>query len=155
MKTTALPVTADMVVDAVTDALIAVTPDAEIVFWNGAAELMFGYSAAEAIGSSLPDLIVPEAMRDAERQRIASAATERPATFETMRYRRDGTPIYVDVSMQAHTDHLHRTYVVICKKDVTYLKYLREAAVIEAKFRGLLEASPMRWSWSIAMAASC
>lgn len=142
MNETSLPVTAEMVVDAATDALIAVTPDAQILFWNGAAELMFGYGAEEAIGRFLPDLIVAPEMREAERQRIASAATERPATFESMRHRKDGTTIYVDVSMQAHTDSTHQTYVVICKKDVTHLKYLREAAVIEAKFRGLLEAAP-------------
>ncbi len=33
-------------------------------FWNTASEQLYGYSAAEAIGTSLLDLIIPAAMRD-------------------------------------------------------------------------------------------
>jgi two-component system cell cycle sensor histidine kinase/response regulator CckA len=33
-------------------------------FWNGASEQLYGYSAAEAIGTSLLDLIIPAGMRD-------------------------------------------------------------------------------------------
>jgi PAS domain S-box-containing protein len=51
-------------------AIVASTPDAVIVgnrdgmitLWNGGAERIFGFSAAEAVGQSL-DLIVPERLR--------------------------------------------------------------------------------------------
>lgn len=33
-------------------------------FWNGASEQLYGYTAAEAIGTSLLDLIIPASMRD-------------------------------------------------------------------------------------------
>lgn len=38
-------------------------PDLLVTRWNPAAERIFGYSAAEALGRAFPDLIVPEAVR--------------------------------------------------------------------------------------------
>jgi PAS domain S-box-containing protein len=45
------------------DAVIIADPNGTIVFWNHAAELLFGWSAPEATGRSL-DLIVPDRLRD-------------------------------------------------------------------------------------------
>lgn len=36
----------------------------EVIFWNKASEDLYGYSAAEAMGKKLEDLIIPEFMRD-------------------------------------------------------------------------------------------
>ena len=44
------------------DAIIAAGPDGSIVFWNPAAERIFGYTEEEALGRSL-DLIIPERFR--------------------------------------------------------------------------------------------
>ncbi len=44
------------------DAIIAAGADGRIVFWNSAAERIFGFSAEEALGQSL-DLIIPERFR--------------------------------------------------------------------------------------------
>lgn len=44
------------------DAIIAAAPDGTIVFWNAAAERIFGYQASEALRQSL-DLIIPERFR--------------------------------------------------------------------------------------------
>lgn len=44
------------------DAVIASDPAGKIVLWNAAAERLFGFSSAEAIGQSL-DLITPERFR--------------------------------------------------------------------------------------------
>jgi PAS domain S-box-containing protein len=45
------------------DAAIIADPTGTIVFWNHAAERMFGWPAREATGRSL-DLVVPEHLRD-------------------------------------------------------------------------------------------
>ena len=44
------------------DAIIAAAPDGKILFWNSAAERIFGHASSEAVGQSL-DLIIPERFR--------------------------------------------------------------------------------------------
>ena len=39
------------------------TADGTVAYWNRTSEMIYGYSAAEAIGANLLDLIIPEAMR--------------------------------------------------------------------------------------------
>jgi PAS domain S-box-containing protein len=51
------------VVEAVGDAVVICDSDGVIGFWNAAAERLFGFTPAEALGSSL-DLIVPERLRE-------------------------------------------------------------------------------------------
>lgn len=48
--------------DNVPDAILAADRDGIIRYWNLGAELIFGYTADEALGSSL-DLIIPENLR--------------------------------------------------------------------------------------------
>lgn len=50
-------------VEALADAVIVADPSGAIRFWNPAAERLFGFTEAEALGNSL-DLIVPERFRE-------------------------------------------------------------------------------------------
>ena len=50
------------VIAAVGDAIVASGPDGAITLWNPAAEYLFGFTAAEALGQSL-DIIIPERLR--------------------------------------------------------------------------------------------
>ena len=59
MKT---PVDCQEIVAAIGDAVIASDAKGAITLWNPAAERMFGYSEAEALGQSL-DIIIPERLR--------------------------------------------------------------------------------------------
>lgn len=49
-------------VDDSPEAIVVADPDGRIQFWNRSAEIVFGYSPAEAVGQSL-DLVVPEPQR--------------------------------------------------------------------------------------------
>ena len=51
------------VVEALGDAVIVCGSDGVIGFWNAAAERLFGFTPAEALGSSL-DLIIPKRLRE-------------------------------------------------------------------------------------------
>ncbi|MBE2260050.1 MAG: PAS domain S-box protein [Rhodobacteraceae bacterium] len=66
-------------------------------FWNPASEKLYGYSAAEAIGRNLLDLIIPPEMRDEVRQAIAamqeSGVVIPPAELSLMR--KDGSRVAV------------------------------------------------------------
>ena len=51
-------------VEAMADAVIVADTDGTIVYWNQAAERVFGWAAGDAVGQSL-DLIIPERQRRA------------------------------------------------------------------------------------------
>ncbi len=57
------PLDLELFVQAAGDGIVAADADGRIVFWNPAAERIFGFAAEEALGSSL-DLIIPERFRD-------------------------------------------------------------------------------------------
>ena len=57
------PFDPDQLLQAAGDAIVAADASGSIVFWNPAAERIFGYGAPEALGRSL-DLIIPERLRD-------------------------------------------------------------------------------------------
>ncbi|MGB7431983.1 MAG: ATP-binding protein, partial [Ahrensia sp.] len=54
-------------IDASLDAIIVADADGKILEFNPAAEKIFGYSRARAVGADMSELIVPEAMREAHR----------------------------------------------------------------------------------------
>jgi protein-histidine pros-kinase len=125
------------------DALIAISPEGKILFWNPGAELIFGYTSQEAIGRCLSDLTVPPDRLD----EIAQATDEALATgitaYETVRRRKDGSSVYVDITGKAvRNDQGDIEFIALSKKDVTKLKVLLGGKLLEARFRGLLESVP-------------
>jgi PAS domain S-box-containing protein len=68
------------ILEASPDALIAVSPHGNVLYWNAAAETMFGYAAGEAIGRSMFDLIVPADQLAEAREQLAAAAIAAGAT---------------------------------------------------------------------------
>lgn len=57
--------------DSSLDCIIAINHDDIIVEYNHAAELVFGYTVAEAIGRRLDELIIPERYRNQHRKALA------------------------------------------------------------------------------------
>jgi PAS domain S-box-containing protein len=57
-----LPLDFEQLVRSAGDAVVVANGEGSIVFWNGAAERIFGFNEAEALGCSL-DLIIPERLR--------------------------------------------------------------------------------------------
>lgn len=83
-----------------TDAIIGKTLDGTVTDWNPAAERLFGYTADDAVGRRLSELIFPPGA-EAEEGRILQhvARGQRVNHFETRRRHRDGH--LIDVSMTA------------------------------------------------------
>jgi protein-histidine pros-kinase len=126
------------------DAIIAVSRDSRVQYWNGAAEIMFGFTRDEALGRELDELIVPSEKMDAERQTQEEALKREVVVFESVRCRKDGSLLHVSVSTKAIRDEESREvkYFLSTKKDVTHLKVLRDAKLVQAKFGDLLESTP-------------
>jgi len=133
---------AELLVDESPDALIALTLEGRIRAWNRGAEAMFGYSAAEAVGRALDELVVPAEQRAEAQAALAATVSHGTALFEAIRRRKDGTFLQVAVSKRRVDVPGVEPFIAVCKKDVTQLARLRDEQATEAKFRGLLEAAP-------------
>jgi len=92
------------IVDSSDDAIVSKTLQGRIESWNAAAERLFGYSAAEAIGRNITLIIPPE--RLAEEARIIETIKrgERVEQFETVRIAKDGRRIDVSLSISPIRD---------------------------------------------------
>lgn len=87
------------VVESSTDAVVTKTLDGVITGWNEAAELLFGFSAQEAIGKSI-DIIVPDELRGEVRgvlDRIRRG--EKVEHYETVRVSKARRRIDVSLSI--------------------------------------------------------
>ena len=125
------------------DALLVLSPEGVVLNWNPAAEAIFGYAPAEAQGRRLIDLIVPENRAHEEDEIRAEALRGLTTVHESVRRRKDGSLVHVNVSTKAvHDEAGQLLYFLSSKKDVTQLKVQREAKLLEARFRDLLESTP-------------
>jgi PAS domain S-box-containing protein len=83
-----------MVLDTAPDAFITLDRDGVIISWNGAAQRLFGWTAAEAIGQTMRSLILPREFRERhDERRKALMASESPLateSYEVELQRRDG-----------------------------------------------------------------
>ena len=125
------------------DALLVLSPQGVVLEWNPAAELMFGYSQAEVQGRSMFDLIVPQRRAHEEDLFRTEALRLGTSVQEAVRRRKDGSLVHVNVSTKAVCDADGQVlYFLSSKKDVTQLKVQRDAKLLEARFRDLLESTP-------------
>ena len=125
------------------DAVVVTTPDGKVVHWNKGAETIFGYTNTEAVGRAVNEIIVPPDRIDEERKIFRETLETRSATYESIRRRKDGSLVYVDISSKAVRNAQGQVeFVLSSEKDVTHLKVLRDAKLVEAKFRELLESTP-------------
>lgn len=79
------------------DAIFSIDPDQIIKTWNGGAERLYGYTAAEAIGQPLR-LICPDELRDEQSSLYARTMNGKPVLLETVRRHKDGRLVPVGVS---------------------------------------------------------
>jgi protein-histidine pros-kinase len=133
---------AELLVDESPDALIALDLEDRVLFWNRGAEVLFGYTAQEAIGRPLHDLITPDDQRLKARAALEQTARGGSVLLEGRRRRRDGSFIDVDVSMRRVDLPGVDPFIAVSKKDVTQIKRLQNQQATERKFRGFLEAAP-------------
>jgi PAS domain S-box-containing protein len=69
------------VFNAAVDAVVVMSSDGRVRDWNPAAERMFGYSHAEAVGRELASLIIPSALRERHRAALARYVETGQATI--------------------------------------------------------------------------
>jgi PAS domain S-box-containing protein len=92
------------VVESSDDAIISKTLDGTITTWNASAERMYGYTAEEIIGKPITT-IVPRDRFDEETSILKRLQRgERIDHFETVRVRKDGSPLDVSITVSPIRD---------------------------------------------------
>ena len=111
------------IVDSSDDAIISKTLEGIITSWNRGAELIFGWTATEAVGQPITMIIPPELQyQEAEIMRKLRAS-ERIEPFETVRVTKSGGRFNVSVSVSPVKDIRGRTIGASkIARDITKLK---------------------------------
>ncbi len=92
------------IVDSSDDAIVSKSLDGVISSWNKGAERTFGYTADEAIGQHIT-LIIPPDRRQEEAMILERLKRgERVDHFETVRVRKDGTPLDISLTISPVRD---------------------------------------------------
>ena len=92
------------IVESSDDAIVGKTLGGIITSWNKGAERIFGYRPDEAIGKSI-ELIIPPSLANEERDILDHISRgERVPPFETIRIRKDGTPIQISATISPIKD---------------------------------------------------
>ncbi len=83
------------IVESSEDAIFSKTLEGIVQTWNAGAERLYGYTAAEMVGRSVATLAPPDRVDEIPAILERLARGERLSSFETVRVRKDGTPIDV------------------------------------------------------------
>ena len=125
------------IVGSTDDAVIGKTLDGTIVSWNDAAERMYGYSAAEAIGRSIRILTVPEQAGEIDKILERIRRGERVARLDSVRRRADGSRVRVGLTISPiHDKDGAIVGAASIARDVT------AQVAAEQRFRRLVQAAP-------------
>ena len=94
------------ILDAALDCVITIDHEGRVVEFNPAAEATFGYTAAEAVGAELAELIVPPSLRERHREGVrryfeTGESTILDQRLELTGMRKDGSELPVEVTLTA------------------------------------------------------
>jgi diguanylate cyclase (GGDEF)-like protein/PAS domain S-box-containing protein len=114
-------------VDAALDAIVAVSVDGTITYWNRAAERLYGYRPDEVLGR-LISLTVPENRSDEFAVLLAKIKeSQRVDEVETQRVRKDGTEFDVSISLTPILDNGRRPIgATAVMRDITERKRIEQ-----------------------------
>src|SRR5918997_5334082 len=135
------------VLDAAFDAIVTITPDGIVRWFNRGAEAIFGYGADEVIGQPFT-LLMPERYRDLcvaglHRYPRTGEARVVGGTTELVGLRKDGSEFPIEMSLGETHEHGVGLFTGMIR-DVTERKRTEEA-LREARdrFRGIFENAPI------------
>ena len=127
------------VVESSDDAIVSKDLNGIITSWNRAAELMFGYTAAEAVGQSIR-MIIP-ADRQAEEDMVLARIREGNSItrFDTVRRRKDGTSI--PISLTVSPIHNDEGQVIGASKIARDITVRTQADIVSRRLAAIVESS--------------
>jgi two-component system, LuxR family, sensor kinase FixL len=131
------------IVESSDDAIIAKDLEGTVLAWNGGAERMYGYTAAEIIGRPISLLIPPDQPDELIEITARLARGERVEHYETVRVTKDGRRLDVSLSISPVRDAGGKVVgASTIARDITArnqdIRRLRES---EARLRSIVDAA--------------
>lgn len=125
------------IVDCTEDAIFSTTLEGSITSWNNGAEKLFGFTCDEALGKQIAFILPAERMAEAETILERLTKGDSIDHFETERLRKDGTPVYISLTVSPLRDvYGNITGIAQIARDFTKQRKSRET------FKALLESAP-------------
>ena len=118
------------------DAIISKDLTGVVRSWNQSAERIFGYTADEMVGKPITVLFPPDRLEEEAEILARLQRGERVDHFETIRLRKDGTPITVSVTISPIRDH--RVMIVGASK---IARDITGNVELEGKFKAIIASS--------------
>lgn len=122
------------IVESSQDSMLTINFDGIITSWNRAAESLYGYSAAEAIGKPLTMLTLPEDLMEilGNVQKIKRGAAVE--IFDTFRLNKDGREMHLEVVLSPVRDASNQIIgVSTIARDVTERRRAEETVELDLK----------------------
>ena len=132
------------IVDSSDDAIVSKNLNGIITSWNKAAERLFGYTAAEAVGQSVTMIIPPDRQDEEPRILARLRRGERVDHFETIRRCKDGTLLDISLTISPVKDANGRIIGASkIARNITERKRIEKALLAsETNFRQLADSMP-------------
>ena len=135
------------ILESAMDGILTIDESGKVISYNPAAELMFGYERADAMGRELAELIIPQAYRDDHRRGLAHylATGEGPILrkrleLTAIRANGDEFPVEISITPIKTEDEVFFTGYI---RDLTERKQAEEALrEAEQQFRTLADTIP-------------
>jgi PAS domain S-box-containing protein len=127
------------VVESSDDAIISKDLNSIITSWNRAAEHLFGYTAAEAIGQSIRMIIPADRQSEEDMVLARIRAGESLTHFETLRQRKDGSLVPISLTVSPIHDDSGR--VIGASKIARDLSERTEADIVSRRLAAIVESS--------------
>jgi PAS domain S-box-containing protein len=135
------------IVESTSDAIIGETLDGTITSWNGGAQTLYGYTAAEVVGKSVQVILPPDRASEEAALLASLAQGIGVPTFDTVRLAKDGGRREVSVTMSPIRDDEGR--VVGVAKIARNMSVQRRAAAALRDSESLLRTIHMHFIVSI------
>lgn len=111
------------IVESSPNAIVTETLDGVIMSWNPAAEKIFGYTAADAVGQTMAMLLPPDRLEEHSQILSRIGCGEKIEQYETVRMRKDGEAVYISVTLSPLKDSTGKIVGVSeIARDITHVK---------------------------------